>query len=120
MANPTGKGGFQERKYHINRNGRPKNFDKFRALAQQIAHEVPKDKNGDDLAINDHLVTVTEMILRQWASSKNPQLQKAFIEYAYGKVPDKHELTGENGGELRVKFIDYGLSTGSDDNPESD
>jgi len=26
--------------------------------------------------------------MRKWASSNNPQLQKAFVEIAFGKVPD--------------------------------
>jgi hypothetical protein len=86
MSNPTGKGGFQERKHQINRKGRPGNFDALRELAQQIGHE--------PLTIGDKRLTVTEAILRQWAQSKNPQLQRAFIEIAYGKVPDKLDVTG--------------------------
>jgi len=66
----------------INRRGRPKTFDAFRALAQEIAGALTKDKDGNEL-------TVAEMILRRWSQSSEPQLQKAFIEYAFGKVPDK-------------------------------
>lgn len=80
MSNPTGKGGFQERKAQINRKGRPRSFDALRELAQQIAHEA--------VQIGDKRITVTEAILRQWAQSKNPQLQKGFLEIAFGKVPD--------------------------------
>ena len=89
----------------INRKGRPKHFDALRELAQQIAHETPKDKEGQPLVIDGHIATVTEAILRQWATSKNPQLQKAFIEYAYGKVPDRQELTGADGDVIRVSLI---------------
>jgi hypothetical protein len=32
-----------------------------------------------------------ERVLRSWRDSKEPQLQKAFLEYAFGKVPDKIE-----------------------------
>jgi len=105
MSNPTGKGGFGERKHHINKKGRPKHFDALRELAQQIAHETPKDSQGQPLVIDGHIATVTEAILRQWATSKNPQLQKAFIEYAYGKVPDKTELTGADGGPIPITYI---------------
>jgi chromosome segregation ATPase len=35
------------------------------------------------------------MILRQWAASKNPALQRAFIEIAFGKVPDKVDVTSD-------------------------
>lgn len=87
MSNPTGKGGFQERKHQINRKGRPKDFDGLRELGKQIAHETITEVNG-------HKATVAEMILRKWASSNNPQLQRAFIEVAFGKVPDKLDITG--------------------------
>ena len=87
----------------INRKGRPRNFDALRALAQQIAHETAT-RAGDPLVIDGHVATVTEMILRQWASSKDPRLVQAFIQYAYGKVPDKIEGTG-NKGEIILKVV---------------
>ena len=64
--------------------GRPKNFDAFRELAQAIAHETTTDKNGN-------VITIAERILRSWAESKEPMLQRSFIEYCYGKPPDKIE-----------------------------
>lgn len=79
--------GFDKRKHQINRLGRPKTFDALRELAQQIAHETAQ-AGGQDVIVNGHKVTVSEAILRQWAMSKNPQLQRAFIEVAFGKVPD--------------------------------
>jgi len=72
----------------INRNGRPKSFDALRALAQEIAHEKAKNSDGKVITVDGHAVTVAEAIMRKWASSNNPQLQKAFIEIAFGKVPD--------------------------------
>ena len=92
MSNPTGKGGFQERKHQINRKGRPKSFDALRALGQQIAHEAAKDGSAP-IVIEGHIITVAEAILRQWATSKNPQLQRAFIEICFGKVPDALDVT---------------------------
>ena len=86
--NPTGKGGFQERKQQINRKGRPKDFDGLRELAKIIAHERVGDFQG-------HGITAAELILRQWAKSGNPQLQRAFIEIAFGKVPDVLHTTAE-------------------------
>lgn len=75
----------------INRNGRPKSFDALQKLAQSIAHETAKAGN-DLIVIKGHAVTVAEMILRQWAQSKNPQLQQKFIEIAFGKTPDTVHL----------------------------
>jgi len=67
-----------------NTKGRPRTFDQARALAQAIAHERSEKKR----------CTVIESILRQWSTSKEPQLQKSFFEYAFGNVPDKIESTG--------------------------
>jgi hypothetical protein len=88
----TGKG-FKKGDPRINRKGRPRSFDALRELAQQIAHEVAKTPSGDPVIVESHKVSVAEIILRSWAQSKNPQLQRAFIEIAFGKVPDKVDLT---------------------------
>jgi hypothetical protein len=95
--------GFDKRKQHINRKGRPKTFDALRELAQQIAHEEATQDNKP-IVISGHVVTVAEAILRQWAMSKNPQLSKSFLEVAYGKVPDNIDLTsnGERIGLVEV------------------
>jgi hypothetical protein len=43
--------------------------------------------------------------LRSWAESKEPMLQRSFIEYCYGKPPDKVEMTGlENKTTLTLYF----------------
>ena len=89
----------------INRKGRPKNFDAFRELAQAISHEIAL-KNGEPLIINGHTVTVAEAILRQWATSKDPRLQMAFIEMAYGKPPQRTEITGADGKPVETKITE--------------
>ena len=50
-------------------------------------------------------MTTVETILRSWAMSKEPQLQKAFVEYAFGKVPEKVETTGL---ENKTLILHYG------------
>ena len=83
---------FKKGDPRINRKGRPRNFDALRELAQSIAHETAKKPDGEPLVIDGHIATVAEMVMRTWATSKNPQLQRAFVEYAFGKVPDKHDV----------------------------
>jgi hypothetical protein len=64
----------------INRAGRPKGFDEVRALAQMIAGE-------DVVGADGNTITRAELLLRQWSRSKNPMLQKLFVEIAFGPVP---------------------------------
>ena len=81
----------------INRKGRPKSFDQLRELAQELAQEKVTSKGKAMLA--------AERVLRRWRDSFEPSLQRAFIEYAFGKVPDKIETTGlENKTTLVLKF----------------
>jgi len=99
----TGKG-FVKGDPRINRKGRPKDFDKLRELAKAISHEVAT-KDGKQIIVNDKIATVAEIILRQWAQSKDPRLQMAFVEFAYGKPPQKQELSGLDGGKIVVKLV---------------
>lgn len=73
------------------RGGRPKSFDGLRELARAIADEKATSGNKT-LVIDGHSATVVEAILRSWAVSKDPRKQKAFMEIAYGKVPEKIEV----------------------------
>jgi hypothetical protein len=68
----------------INKSGRPRGFDEMRRMAQRIAGEMVTDNEGNKMRC-------VEAILRSWAKSDEPLLQRAFIEYAFGKVPDKLE-----------------------------
>jgi hypothetical protein len=73
---------FAKNDSRINRDGRPHGFDEMRKLAQRIACEKVVDSEGNT-------VMCVEAVLRSWAKSSEPQLQRAFIEYAFGKVPEK-------------------------------
>lgn len=105
VETPKPKGRFAKGDPRINRKGRPKNFDKLRSLAQSIAVETITG------TINGEVVTWTriEAILRSWASSKNPQAQEKFVQYAYGKVPDETKLSGDKRAplEIIVCAVDY-------------
>jgi len=82
MANEQNLKPFKKGDPRINRNGRPKSFDKLRQLAQKISHEPIADGAS---------MTAIEAILRQMAHD-NPA---RFIEIAFGKVPDIEEHSGK-------------------------
>jgi hypothetical protein len=95
---PPESGKFKKGDKRINRKGRPKSFDALRELAKQIANE-PTDAG----------FTRIELIMRSWSLSKDPRLQIAFMEYAYGKVPNVQELTGKDGAPVEIKMIEVAL-----------
>jgi len=100
MANEQNLKPFKKKDPRINKKGRPKGFTELRSLAQDIAHETAKKKDGQEVVIDNHKVTVIEAILRQWAS--DPKRQEAFMAYAYGRVPQALEHTGADGDVIRV------------------
>ena len=83
---------FKKGDARINRHGRPRNFDALRALALAIASE-EIEAEGDGGPVR---MTRATAIMRRWAESDEPALQKAFIEIAYGRVPEKLDVTGDN------------------------
>jgi hypothetical protein len=90
------------------RKGKPKEFNALRDLAQAISQEVAVGRDKEtgvtsDIIIAGHRVTVAEKILRDWARSGDWQRQKGFMEIAFGKVPDKVEMTGKDGAPLVPK-----------------
>ena len=86
MSNKNPSKPFQKGDVRINRKGRPKDFTGLRALAQLIANEKIASKDG--LVVMSRI----ELLMRDWASSKNDKLNRAFVEYAFGKVSDQVEL----------------------------
>jgi hypothetical protein len=107
MSNPTGKGGFQERKHHINKKGRPRSFDTLRGLTLDMFSRPAKDDNGSPIVIEGKPVTMIEFVIWKMIRSKDPHEIIYAVQVAYGKVPDKLELTGEDGGRIKIEAYDY-------------
>lgn len=102
MTNPTGKGGFQERKHQINRLGRPKAYDEFQALIQSLLNE-PAMSNGQPVIINGKAATVGEVVARN--ALKNPKMLATIWAYAYGKPKETIEVSGKDGGPVATEII---------------
>jgi hypothetical protein len=91
----------------INRKGRPKSFDALRELAQQIAHEVAKTKDGQPVVIAGRTVTNAELVLRRWIASPDARLQMHVMEVAFGKVPQTLEVSGPDGGAMQMQMRNF-------------
>ena len=87
----TGKG-FVKGSPNINRKGRPKVFNDLRKLALEIANDIATKDGKPIYDENGKGLSVIDVIMKQWAFSKDPRFQKAFVEICYGKVPDVIEL----------------------------
>jgi hypothetical protein len=85
-GNPTTHGRFTKGDARINHRGRPKSFDNFRKICQKVL--------GESVKLDGKTITRAEKLARDWCVSKEPILQRAVAEYAFGKVPDKLEATG--------------------------
>lgn len=96
----------------INRKGRPKNYDSLRKLILQILSETVSSQDGT-IAMSR-----IEFVLRDWLASRDYRKQLAVIQYAYGKPPDRVELTGRDGGAIeingRTDDLDHSLSALAD------
>ncbi len=72
---------FKKGDPRINRTGRPRTFDQCRDLVQKIAHEELQLKDGSK-------ISVVEDVLRSLAKG-DTRAKEIFLQYGYGKVPDK-------------------------------
>lgn len=78
---------FKKGDRRINKAGTPKPFSHIHRLAQGIGEEEIEITIGEGKGKQTLVVTRTELILLDWATSTNPQKQQLFMEYAHGKVP---------------------------------
>jgi hypothetical protein len=86
----TKPGTFKKGDPRINRKGRPKSFDAWRALTIEVLQEPAKDAHGQPIVIDGHIATNAEMLARTWL--KDPKRQQALVEAAFGKVPQQIDL----------------------------
>jgi len=100
----TGKG-FVKGDPRINRKGRPRNFDQLRRLAISILSEPAKGADGQPIVIDGHIATNVEIILR--TAMRSPRFAQLLLEVAYGKVPDRVEVSGRDGAPIQVRAYDY-------------
>jgi len=89
----------------INRKGRPRSFDQLRKLALSILGEPAKGADGQFIVIDGHIATNVELILR--SAMKHPHFARWLIEVAFGKPPERIEITGREGAPFKVQAFDY-------------
>ena len=96
---------FQHGDERINRSGRPRGFEELRRTADMIASELVPGPNGE-------MISRGELLLRSWIKSKNPILQRSFIEYWVGKVPDRLETNALEPGTRLILHWPHELDRG--------
>ena len=100
QVKPWGADGrFVKGDTRINRKGRPKAFHATREIAQTIADEIQLDEDGKQVIVGGAALTKMEAILRNWADSDDLAKQRAFVEYAVGRVPQETDLTVSRGDD---------------------
>lgn len=130
-SNQSKKGQFTKGDPRINRKGRPKSFDKWRDLVQEIMAEpamgngglvliqIPLTKDGKPVlddegrpVMVDHYATNAEMVVRSWL--KDSKRQQQLAEAAFGKVPQAIDVTS---GGKPLNWKDF-ISGNSEDDSE--
>jgi hypothetical protein len=109
---------FKKNDIRINRNGRPKSFDKLRLLAQQIANEPARDKEKNVIIKDGKIITQIEAMFR--IMIQDPKRSALFLEYAYGRPKLELEHSGETSVTLRVKYDDGINGTPETATPQAD
>jgi hypothetical protein len=95
------KKGYDPRR---NMKGRPKAFDQWRALAQDIMQQIATNTKGQPLTWNGEEISFAEFILLTWAIDKKQQ--EKIVEAAFGKVPQRIEGGGKDGA-LILRIVEH-------------
>lgn len=110
-----------------NPTGRPKDGESWANIIKNLGDMYPEDilafvGKNNDLGVSlaqlpksvqmKYLITARVMAALMFEPSAG--LWNGLMDRAEGKVPDKHEVTGEDGGPVAVQFIEI-VKTKSDD-----
>lgn len=87
--NPTGKGGFVKGDKRINRKGRPKTFDKLRAMVQETLNGDLKIKKPTGETVE---TTRLRLMLESMTTGGNPADHRLLLEYGFGKVKEEVDV----------------------------
>ena len=89
-----------------NTKGAPRTFDAYRELVQEELLKIATTQGGQPVLLNGEQVSNLRAIIAAMIHSKNPRERQYILEVAFGKVPDRTELTGADGGAVTVRFVD--------------
>jgi hypothetical protein len=124
VSSSTGKnrkpGTFQKGDVRINRKGRPRNFDALKAFTLAVWHEPAYDAENRPIVFDGKQATNIEVVVRSMVRSKDWRQRERALEIAFGKVPDKIEHSGPDGGPVELRIVEQIVaSRRSDDEPAS-
>jgi hypothetical protein len=84
----------------INRNGRPRSSKQIEDLIHALLALPAKDKNGKSVLVNGEQATEAEAMLIDMA--RNPKNRQTLLEYGYGKVKEKIDMSVTEKAEVRI------------------
>jgi hypothetical protein len=107
MANPenlVGKG-FESRPNDINREGRPVGSRNRATILRELADVVLNGTSLDDKPIAATTEQFAMMAMMRKAMEGDMNAVKEMNDTLYGKIADKSEVTGKNGGPIQTQDV---------------
>ena len=117
IPNPTGKGGFQNRKNDINKNGRPSKGKALSDLYKKVLEEkyLKKDENGNEVNTGLKKIEALAQKCFELAMEGSYSHLRELSERAFGKIPEPPKPIDEydeDSTEMMKKIADLLMTRG--------
>lgn len=113
---PPDSGKFKKGKdARRNTKGRPKSFNELRDLVQSVGNEIAVDAQGQPILNPATGAPYTRIELAVRGMLSNPKQLKTLLAYGYGTPPQNVELTGKDGNNIVLQYVNDWRNSPLDD-----